>query len=229
MSERRENICTTSRVLPKGMKFYRYDFGCPPDTWSANYKSREYQYEGNGSKNKIGAFFFYDNIEDCERTARNARVKHMDAQMTYTECYLTDDIKILDLRQAHIRNMIDALFAEGIDVLRGDFINHNNQKSYWIVRKAYRDLADNADWMKCFKLAKQLLDFWGSSNENGGNYGYFGQQLTDFDNGFIFKQLLEEKGFAGYCFYEGGRSEKGEEAITYSLFSSTSLSQPKKL
>lgn len=104
MSEIRENISSTSRVQLKGMKFYRYDVGCPPDTWSTDYKSVEYQYDRYGEKNKIGAFFLYDNIEDCKRTAKNALGKHVGAQMTYPECYLIDDVKILDLRQAHIKN-----------------------------------------------------------------------------------------------------------------------------
>ncbi len=223
---KRDTISSTSRVLRKGMKFYRYDLCCPPDTWSTDYKSIEYQYEEHGEKNKIGAFFFYDNPADCERTAVNATKKRPGTPLWYTECNLTEDVKVLDLSQGHIRNMIDALYAEGIDVLRGDFENHINRQTYLDVRKTYRDLKINTDLMKSFMLAKQLLDFWGQSNEARGRYDYFGQQLTDFGNGFVFKQLLEEKGFAGYCFCEGGHNEKGEEATTYCLFTAESLSNP---
>ena len=208
------------------MKFYRYDLCCPPDRWSTDYKSREYQYEEHGEKNKIGAFFFYDNPADCERTAMSAIIKRPGTPLWYTECYLTEDVRVLDLRQGHIRKMIDALYAEGIDVLRGDFENHINRQTYLAVRKTYRDLENINDWIKEFALANQLKEFWGQSNEAGGRYDYFGQQLTDFGNGFVFKQLLGEKVFAGYCFYEGGRNEKGEEATTYCLFTAESLSNP---
>lgn len=33
MSEIRENISSTSRVLLKGMKSYQYDLGRPPEMW----------------------------------------------------------------------------------------------------------------------------------------------------------------------------------------------------
>lgn len=213
MSEIKENINSTNLVLQKGgKKFYRYDVGDPPDTWSTDYKSREYQHEGHGNKNKIGAFFFYGNIEDCKRAAQNALAKCTNTPSTFTECQLTEDVRILDLRQAHIRNIIDALYFEGIDVLRGDFFNHYNQKTYLEVRKTYRNM-DNSDWMKSFKLAKQLLGFWGELAEPGGNYGYFGQQLTDFDNGFIIKQLLEEKVLQVIAFMKEDVAQKEKKRL----------------
>ena len=45
MSEIRENISSTSRVLLKGMKSYRYDLGRPPEMWRTDYNSVEYQYD----------------------------------------------------------------------------------------------------------------------------------------------------------------------------------------
>lgn len=53
-----------------------------------------------------------------------------------------------------------------------------------------------------------------------GNSSYLGQCLTDFENGFIFRQILKEKGFDGYVFVE----EVSDPTVC--IFDSSFLSEP---
>ena len=214
--------------LPKGTRLCRYDLKNTPNNWDCNYKSLEYEYVGLGPKNKIGAFFFYNSLADCERTAQNAHLKHEEAPLWITETELLKEVNLLDLRESHIVRILDRLFDAGIDVLRGDFVNHlKESNTYFSIRSSYLQIKQCTSPFEGLKHAREVLDFWGKSPNVGGNYDYLGQQLTDFDNGEVFKQLLQEKGLCGYCFYEGSRDGM-PQVTTYCLFSSACLGAPIK-
>ena len=126
-------MATNLFIRPKGKSLYRYDLKCPPIEWDANYKSVEYQYEGMGAKNKIGAYFFYEEKEFCSKTAHNALGKFLGSSIWVTECNLKNEIKLLDLRETHIIRILDKLYEKNIDILRGDFKNYIDPscKSYY--------------------------------------------------------------------------------------------------
>lgn len=52
------------------------------------------------------------------------------------------------------------------------------------------------------------------------NAPYLGQSLTDYENGILFKSILEEKNYEGYVFFEN------PESNTYCIFNSDKISDP---
>lgn len=226
--------------MRKGMKLYRYDLVCPPNSWDTEYKSIEYQYELLGQKNKIGAFFFYDNCCDCFQTALNAAKKREKSTFYITTCQLIDDVNILHLQATSIYMLITKLYEDNIDVLTDDFIIYKNSQSietFRTIRDDYAQLREMIDSLNSSndtdfsqiilqnRLIAKVHSVFGSSNNIGGKYDYFGQLLTDFDNGVAYKKLLQANGYEGYCFYEG-YNDSTPQVTTYCLFSSNKLSAP---
>lgn len=51
--------------IPGAVKLFRYDIECPPDNWNTDFKNKEYVYSDDCEdlriKNRIGAFYFFEN------------------------------------------------------------------------------------------------------------------------------------------------------------------------
>lgn len=215
--------------MNKNTKLYRYDLVSPPSEWDRDYKSIQYHDSQWGSKNQIGAFFFYDNCCDCFQTALNAAKEHDCYNIYISTCELESDVNLLHLQDRNIYRLLCMLYDIGIDILTEDFkIFYKNGSvqtfnNVWELYFQIRNLENNNK--NYTNQVKQLISFWGDSRDAGGNYGYFGQLLTDFENGIMFKKILQEKGYDGYCFYEGC-TDSTPQVTTYCLFSSNYLSEP---
>ncbi len=75
-------------------------------------------------------------------------------------------------------------------------------------------------------LNRDHCEIINTTNEIGqffhGNHriDYFGQLLTDFTNGIVFKDMLLSKGYDGYIFRES------HDSPTYCILDSDALSKP---
>lgn len=215
--------------MKKGTQLYRYDLVCPPDNWSTQYKSIEYYDSLLGPKNQIGAFFFYDNYNDCVQTALNAADKNCKSEFYITTCELKQDTNLLHLQDTNIYSLLVKLYEENFDVLTTDFrIYDGSYDTYQKVRDLFFQIQilEENDFITTLNNIRKLITFWGQSAGLGGRYDVFGQRLTDFKNGVAFKRQLLDKGYEGYCFYEGC-NDTTPQVTTYCFLSSEHLTLPK--
>ena len=82
-------------------------------------------------------------------------------------------------------------------------------------------IAENYSFPKSLKQLEcesRVANFYNTIDEKD-QLCFACQQLTDFENGFIFKKILQDKGFDGYMFHEA-------ESTTFCIFQSNKLSEP---
>lgn len=211
-----------SIILEPSDELFRYDLGVKSETvWLTDYYSPEYSFSEYGPKNKIGLFFFYNDILAAKNTLAQAvyNQRKKDTRYDYgtiTSCEVTDEIKLLNLETAPFScsDKIRFLYQNGINVITANFYNYQIKQHYSELHDALEDLLSTNQSLSL--TAKNVIDKF--------FYNYpplLGQSLTDFDNGKIFKDMLEEKGFEGYVFMEDYVSD------TYCLLSSDKISFPK--
>lgn len=205
------------------MTLYRYNLIEPPSSWTEDFKNPQYV-SSHRAKNSIGAYFFYSKYETAVNVGKKA-IKEAGGdynKLFITSAQLHQEANLLNLSLSieafEPEYMLDLLYDNGIDVLTDDFkhINPSHKLSeirddYFRIREAKKS-GNQLKWNdeSCLKVNGFFL----------GNSSHLGQCLTDFENGFMFKQLLEEKGFDGYVFVE----EVNDPTVC--IFNSSFLSQP---
>lgn len=214
-------------VLEKNDSLFRYDIGINlPEEWSTGYHSKEYTYPGNVSqgaglvKNKINALFFYSNEKTAKYVLEAAKTKLTlppKTEATITNTTIQTDIPLLDLSTDIVRcsSLLGVLHELGIDVLSNSFINFSRKERppFSTIKKDFDDLF-SADLRVKLNAVNHIDDFF------FGLLPLLGQLLTDFDNGFVFREMLLTRGYEGYVFNEEPSSP------TYCLFSPEKLSRP---
>ena len=93
-----------------------------------------------------------------------------------------------------------------------EFYNYHRKKSFKSIRNTFLKLYSSNIKGK-INAAEQLNSFFCECP-------YWGQLLTDFNNGDKFKELLQHNGYEGYSFMETYSS------ITYCIWNSDKLSKP---
>lgn len=216
-------------ILPAHTPLYRYDLKEPPKEWSTSF--HEYKYEGWGNKNIIGAFFFYDNIENCQSTCAN----EANYQGTYylTKCETAREANLLCLCFEKMIRLLDVLYHEGIDVFNSEMctfstgdarpLSNKSEEFERYIKLVDKEQKSDKDCMKLLSLVNDITQYIEPSRGNA-NFRYMGQLLTDFMNGPIFKRYLSENGYEGYVFFE---HDEGTPCVkTYCFFDQTLLSTP---
>ena len=211
----------TSIFLEPGDKLYRYDLGEKLDAeWLTDYSSPEYSFSEYGPKNKIGLFFFYNDISAAKNTLAQAvyNQKKMGTIYNYgtiTSCQVIDDIRLLDLEAglSSCSDKIRFLHQIGLNVITELFYNYQFKRPYSELQNALEDLLSTDQSLS--SAAENVI------NEFFYNFPpLLGQSLTDFDNGEAFKEMLENNEFEGYVFMEDFISD------TYCLLSSDKITAP---
>lgn len=224
-------LLSNKYTRPGMVELFRYDLIYPPTNWDSEYKSIEYVYgdeENPNVKNKIGAFFFYDSEAEAYNTGCIAANKTNTQTIWLTQTSIVKEITLLDI--SHFDNISSILLAFddfGIDILNNRFCRYDSMythTSYCKLRPLLedikklrdKDIKTDRDHQQILQIAKQIGSFF----KNNSKIGYFGQLLTDFDNGISFKEILLEKGYDGYIFKESYTSK------TYCIFDASALSHP---
>lgn len=210
-----------SIVLEPGDKLYRYDLGEKLDAeWLTDYSSPEYSFSEYGPKNKIGLFFFYNDISAAKNTLAQAvyNQKKMGTIYNYgtiTSCQVIDDIRLLDLEAGlySCSDKIRFLHQIGLNVITELFYNYQFKRPFSELQNSLEDLLSTDQSLS--SAAENVI------NEFFYNFPpLLGQSLTDFDNGEVFKEMLENNEFEGYVFMEDFISD------TYCLLSSDKITAP---
>lgn len=218
--------------IPGATNLYRYDIECPPNEWSVVFKNKEYVYDEECEdlqiKNRIGAFFFFDNSVAAYQTSCLAAQKNGCDNIWLTETSIIREIQLLDF--SHFENITSILLAFdelGFDVLTDKFHKFESLgacKNLSQLRplvnqlRHLRDISQksNKDICEISKLAGEIGSFFHGNHR----IDYFGQLLTDFTNGYCFKEMLLSKGYDGYIFRES------HDSPTYCILNSEALSNP---
>lgn len=210
-----------SIILEPGDLLYRYDLGEKLDAeWLTDYSSPEYSFSEYGPKNKIGLFFFYNDISAAKNTLAQAvyNQKKMGTIYNYgtiTSCQVIDDIRLLDLEAglSSCSDKIRFLHQIGLNVITELFYNYQFKRPFSELQNSLEDLLSTDQSLS--SAAENVI------NEFFYNFPpLLGQSLTDFDNGEVFKEMLENNEFEGYVFMEDFISD------TYCLLSSDKITAP---
>lgn len=210
-----------SIILEPGDLLYRYDLGEKLDAeWLTDYSSPEYSFSEYGPKNKIGLAIFYNDISAAKNTLAQAvyNQKKMGTIYNYgtiTSCQVIDDIRLLDLEAglSSCSDKIRFLHQIGLNVITELFYNYQFKRPFSELQNSLEDLLSTDQSLS--SAAENVI------NEFFYNFPpLLGQSLTDFDNGEVFKEMLENNEFEGYVFMEDFISD------TYCLLSSDKITAP---
>ena len=223
-------MCTT--ILSQGTKLYRYDVKKPPVEWRTDFKNIEYHYPDHGAKNLFGGFFFFQGYGQALNTGKKAlnNNPHFN-ELWLSECHITSDIRLLDLTQLQsVTAAIIVMRKIGIDVLTDDFHLISPTRLFSELRidiERYDEIVKSDKWwnQQCLideisKIIKHVEQFFIDNKF----LGFFGQCLTDFENGIHFRNLLESVPLEGYMFNESNGTSGSN---TICLLSDNYLSKPK--
>ena len=222
------------RKINAGFPLFRYNVKEPPKGgWEQDYKSPVYCWEDAGPKNEIGAFFFFDTEKEAIEVGKNVLNQKEDVIRLYnpnlsiwiTKTITQDCLYLLDLSQCNnIVELYVTLWHDKIYIFRDDFykfVYPYGSKPLSLIKEEIKFIACHDNETKTDKRQEcefNIYNFYNNIDESK-QLAYACQGLTDFSNGKIFKELLEEKGFDGYIFQE-------TEAKTFCLFNSEKLSFP---
>lgn len=224
-------LLSNTFTVPGIVKLFRYDLICPPVIWDNDYKNIEYVYDNDGNhivKNRIGAFFFYDSLAGAYNTGCIAAKNKNIQTIWLTETSISQEITLLDISCFdNISSILLAFEDFGMDVLNDNFCRYDSLNAHTsfhelrplldeLITLRNRSQKTTEEHLHILTLSEQIGSFF----KHNYQIGYFGQLLTDFDNGFAFKGLLLEKGYNGYIFRESYTSK------TYCIFDASALSIP---
>lgn len=215
---RKEENCI---ILEDGDTLYRYDLEENlPDNWDSNYHNFEYSGSRYGFKNAIGAIFLFDKKLTAKQILSGAINNQKEktriiTRATITTVIVNEEIKLLDLSSGIIRcsNLLSVLYELNMDVTVLDLKNFQKDLPFQSIHDRLIDLY-SSDSTKRMTSANEIDRFF------YGRINLLGQTLTDFQNGILFKKLLEDQQFEGYVFWENPSSD------TYCILSSSKLSNP---
>lgn len=226
------SLLVNTYTVPGAVHLHRYDVECPPEDWNADFKNQEYVYsdecEDLRIKNRIGAYFFFENRATAYCTGTIAAKKLNRNRIWLTETSITNEIQLLDFSHfEHISALLLAFDEIGFDVLTDKFHKFNSIGAC----KSFADLRPLVEHLKQLdvkpdKTDKDHYEIINIANEIGhffsGNHriDYLGQLLSDFTNGIEFKEMLLSKGYDGYIFRES------HDSPTYCILNSDALSKP---
>ena len=112
--------------IPGAVKLFRYDIECPPDNWNTDFKNKEYVYSDDCEdlriKNRIGAFYFFENKATAYSTGCLAAQNNRCTKIWLTETSIIQEIQLLDLSQfENISSLLLSFDELGFDILTDKF------------------------------------------------------------------------------------------------------------
>ncbi len=209
--------------VPIPFRLYRCDTSKPSQFWDLKMSARTNygtKYGELGSKNQAGLFFFHDHVDMSHSYARTLKKEESNckdlSEYFITEAVLNDTLTILDFSKDHSTFLMVETLINNRLILPESMVNHNNiDQSLDSLFQLYLKYNETKDW----KIPLQMKV---SKSETGLDSSYFGQLLTDFENGRIFKQILIENGFDGYRW----REHNDPRGLTYCLVNADKLNPP---
>ena len=229
----------TDYILEPGSQLYRYDIIQPPKEWSTDYTNPEYSYPHTGSKNQIGAFFFFNSAYTALETGKCALVNEKKKGVSYhgiwlTKCVIKTSVKLLDLRDSIVCiELLAALNKAGFTIYSDELKSWDGipfSKLANIIQPVEDIVLLDTSWVNneetTRKVQKSIMEMQKTLKIENTHIGHLLQLLTDFSNGFYFRKVLLDKGYEGYIFNETNRPFSGIGTDTICIFDSTKFQPP---
>ena len=196
--------------VPENLILYRYDINKPPVDWDSTKHITEYTNHLNrGKKNKEGFYFLYDNYETTKSTAKTACFKFAKNEYWLTTTNTTKQISIIDFSKCKcLHDMLDIIDTLNIKIY-DSLITINGFEAIWNIS----DLRNHNRLTRVITKVSELTEV-----------SWFGQLLTDFDNGKKFKKLIQDANLDidGYRWCEA----YNPYGLTYCFLNNGKLSTP---
>lgn len=204
-------------AIDTGLRLIRYDLcETTPDNWDTKNHSNCTEYSNlnnNGNKNKEGFYFLFDNEQTCETVANVACKIKSKNEYWLTRTTTNKEIKIIDFSDCKCIHDI----LEIIDVLRLDVYNDHMKLNGLENKGKARMFSELKGHSRSTRISNQIPELIEVS--------WFGQLLTDFDNGTHFKKILTSLELDGYRWCE----EYNPYGLTYCLLDAEKLNKPEKI
>lgn len=210
-------------ILSPCVQLFRYDIVEPPKEFSKEFKNPSYTNYGSdlGPKNTAGLFFFYNGKSTAIQVGKN-NLKKGD-YIEQHKIWITTvnpicDLKLLDIRSVEtVTQLYVTLLNNDIDIFRSDFykiqacfpsvpmsqIRNQVIELFELSKKQGNCL--NKDIQRKRDLSCEIENFFETLTDPE-KVKYACQQLTDFDNGILFRDMLIKKGYQGMIFNESDKS-----------------------
>lgn len=222
-------------ILTDKVRLFRYDLVQPPKAFSNEFKNPQYEGFGHnlGPKNVANLFFFFNGRETAMRVGNNAVASNTNYNALWlTEAKTICDLRLLDIRNvSSVANLYVTLLNNEIDIFIPNFYKimdpttrvpmstiRDKVFEYWKLTKQNVEKS-NAKFKRIRTLYSEIENFFypllGVNRQN-----YACQQLTDFGNGKIFKEILLKKKYQGLIFNENAKEPNSD---TVCLFDSSIL------
>jgi hypothetical protein len=201
------------------LTLYRCDKVEPPHFWSVEHKDSFYFSSQHGHKNKANFYFFTDSIDIARSLGMHSPNKTY--FLTETTC---KSIRVIDFSICvNLYQMIAILENIGIKVMTDNF------KTYEVFENSTTLEIDISQtfrkWLPFYnKGTIESIKNIRVGSSTSSDIDFFGQRLTDFDNGISFLNEINRLGYNidGYRW-----REHDERGLTYCLFNAEKLSLPK--
>ena len=220
-------------------KLYRADFDEPLANWNTSSKSPLPRF-GNkylGHKNQNGLFFLTDSLLAANDYGVRDSMELNSLGKGRQQYYLTKldeqiELTIIDFSSCkRLYEMLDLLYSINIDVLTRDFkvfSEMEDDKSYEDYKTIYESIKSETDLVKIEELKKELLGILGGTKDSQLEpeleVPIFGQRLSDFSNGKVFRDLVQSK----HPNVDGYKWREGIDGFSFGLLDSKKLSAVSK-
>jgi hypothetical protein len=196
------------------IELFRYDLKQPPTSWNSEFQSQNSEYANileKGPKNTEQFYFLHDNIETTKAISKIACEKNKQNNYWLTKSKTLEPIKILDFSSCECLHDILVI----MDSLK---INIYNSE---IIINGFKNLNIQSlkDHNRNTRIIHQVPELIEAS--------WFGQLLTDFQNGKHFKKLLLDANIEidGYRWCEN----IDPYGLTYCFFQKEKLASPNQV
>jgi hypothetical protein len=172
-------------ILENEDVLYRYGLEQDyPDVWCNNIHNPEYNFDGLGHKNQIGAYFFYKDENTAKRVLKVAIKKQekekgkIVEKATLTTCTVREDIVLLDLFSGidSCSRMISVFLRElNLNVVANSFYNYQKKACYTEIERDL-ELLYSGNCTEKIGAVKRIDTFFCNRPS------LLGQSLTDFKN-----------------------------------------------
>ena len=200
--------------MNENINLSRYDLNTPPSNWDSKLQSSKTEYanlRNMGPKNTEGFYFLYDNLETTKVVARIACMKNLTTNYSITATKTVTPLKILDF--SNCKCLHDMLYI--IDSLNIN-IYDSEMTIYGFENIKIKSLQYHNRNTRVLHGYPKLLEV-----------AWFGQQLTDYNNGKVFKELITNANVEidGYRWCENHYPY----GLTYCFFGCEKLAPPHRI
>ena len=192
------------------LNLYRYDLEIPPSSWNSLHHCMHTEYaniDNWGPKNTEAFYFLFDNLETASYLGNFVANKKKKDRYWITHANTNTTLDILDFSECKsLHDFLNIIDFHQIDIYNSAI--QMNKVDNITIKSLENHIPDTRIFPECDPLIE---------------VAWFGQLLTDYQNGKIFKELISISNLEidGYRW-----KENQDDTLTYCLFEHDKLDKP---